>query len=132
MKGLGCVFSVSLAKSLGAKSFMLLCGALLGLSLLPWKREKRFFPFFWIETSKLIISTVPHRDEVDTKRVGLLTLLGRWAVAERAAKPFPLQKKAALQRDAVPAHPPAAERAHRSLGANKCLVRQRDSYLITP
>lgn len=41
MKGLDSVFSVSLAKSLGAKSFMLLCGALLGLSLLPWKRKKK-------------------------------------------------------------------------------------------
>lgn len=49
MKGLGCVFSVSLAKSLGAKSFMLLCGALLGLSLLPWKTEKRFFPFLGLK-----------------------------------------------------------------------------------
>lgn len=41
MKGLDSVLSVSLAKSLGAKSFMLLCGALLGFSLLPWKRKKK-------------------------------------------------------------------------------------------
>ena len=46
MKGLDSVFSVSLAESLGAKSFMLLCGALLGLSLLPWKRKNKFFSLF--------------------------------------------------------------------------------------
>ena len=48
--------------------------------------------------------------------------LDRWAVAERAAKPFPLEKKAALQRDVVPPHPPDAERARGSLRANKFLV----------
>ena len=53
MKGLDSVFSVSLAKSLGAKSFMLLCGALLGLSPLPWKRKKNILPFFWIEMTQV-------------------------------------------------------------------------------
>lgn len=54
MKGLDSVFSVSLAKSLGAKSFMLLGGARLGLSLLPWKRKKEnIFPFFRIEMAQV-------------------------------------------------------------------------------
>lgn len=65
---------------------------------------------------------MPHRDEVDTKCVGLLMLLDRWAVAERAAKPFSLEKKAALRRDVVPPHRPDAKRAHGWLRANKFLV----------
>lgn len=55
MKGLDSIFSVSLAKSLGAKSFMLLCSALLGLSLLPWKRKKEQHSslFFRVEMTQV-------------------------------------------------------------------------------
>lgn len=90
------------------------------------EKRKKILPFFGVETNKLIISNVPHQDEVDTKRAGLLTPLDRCA-----AKPSPLQKKAALQRDAVPARPPAAERARCPLGASECLAHRRDGALIT-
>lgn len=48
MKGLDAVFNVSLAKLLAPKSFMLLCTALLGLSLvtLGEKKKKVTFLFF--------------------------------------------------------------------------------------
>lgn len=56
MKGLDAVFNVSLAKLLAPKSFMLLCAALLGLSLVTLgarKKKKLPFYFFWIEMTQV-------------------------------------------------------------------------------
>lgn len=48
MKGLDAVFNVSLAKLLAPKSFMLLCAALLGLSLVTLgARKKKKLPFYF-------------------------------------------------------------------------------------
>lgn len=52
MKGLDAVFNVSLAKLLAPKSFMLLCTALLGLSLATLG-EVTFFFFFWIKMTQV-------------------------------------------------------------------------------
>lgn len=47
MKGLDAVFNVSLAKLLAPKSFMLLCTALLGLSLVTLGEKKKKLPFYF-------------------------------------------------------------------------------------
>lgn len=56
MKGLDAVFNVSLAKLLAPKSFMLLCTALLGLSLVTLGEKKKkvtFLFFFCIEMTQV-------------------------------------------------------------------------------
>lgn len=47
MKGLDAVFNVSLAKLLAPKSFMLLCTALLGLSLVTLGEKKKSYLFIF-------------------------------------------------------------------------------------